>query len=128
MVNRNFILAGMDHFIAHIEPSKEERVLLVIDNHETHLSVEVLDKASAEDVVILTFPPHTSHRLQPLDGAVYSSLKAYYNQAVDSWLLNNPGETMSIYNISEIVGQIYSKVFSTSNIVKGFKKNWNFSI
>lgn len=115
-------LQFMDHFIAHTKPSKDERVLLIIDNHETHLSVEVLEKASAAGVVILTFPPHTSHRLQPLDVSVYSPFKTYYNQAVGHWLLNNPGKTMTIYNIAEIVGQIYWKALSTSNIVNGFRK------
>ena len=115
----------MEHFIKHTKPSKEERVLLIIDNHESHLSVEKLDLASKAGVVILTFPPHTSHRLQPLDLAVYFPFKAYYNQGVEAWLINNPGKTVDIYSVAEIVGQAYPQAFTTSNITSGFKKIGN---
>lgn len=83
--------------------------------------MEAVERASEAGVVMLTFPPHTPHRLQPLDISVYSSLKAYYNQCVDAWLLNNPRKTLDIYSIAEIVGQAYPRAFSTSNIVSGFK-------
>lgn len=69
-----------------------------VDNHETHLSVEAVEKAG---VVIVTFPPHTSHRLQPLDISVYSPFKSYHNQGIDSWLINNPGKIVDIYSVSE---------------------------
>lgn len=69
--------------------------MLILDNHETHLSPEVLEKASDAGVVMVTFPTHTSHRLQPLDLSVYAPLNTNYNQAVESWLLNNKDRTLS---------------------------------
>lgn len=83
-------------------------------------------KASDAGIVMLTFPPHTSHKLQPLDVSVYSSLKSNYNQAVDARLMNNPGKTFDIYCIAETNGQIYSKVFCPGNIVSGFEKTGIF--
>lgn len=49
----------MQHFIKHTKPTKDERVLLIIDNHETHLSLETVDLASTAGVVILTLPLFT---------------------------------------------------------------------
>lgn len=120
--NEQLYVKFMNHFIKHTKPSTAERVLLIIDNHETHLSLEVLELASEAGVVILTFPPHTSHRLQPLDLTIYAPLKTYYNQAVEAWLCNNPGKTFDIYSIAEVVGLIFPRALSTSNIIQGFKK------
>nr|XP_023020648.1 uncharacterized protein LOC111509188 [Leptinotarsa decemlineata] len=72
-------------------------------NYKDHM----LDLASNAGVVIVTFPPHTSHRLQPLDLSVYFPFKAYYNQAVQSWLINNAGKRVDIYSVAECVGQAY---------------------
>lgn len=121
--NETVYFKFMEHFIKHTKPSKEERVLLIIDNDESHLSVETLNLASNSGVVILTFPPHTSHRLQPLDLAVYCPFKTYYHQEVEAWHIKNPGKTFDIYSVAEIVGQAYPRAFTTSNITSGFKKS-----
>lgn len=120
--NETLFLKFLEHFIQHVKPTKEKKVLLLLDNHETHLSLEAVQLASSVGVVMLTFPPHTSHKLQPLDISIYSPLKGYYNEAVDNWLINNPGKTIDIYNIAEVLGQVYAKAFSTANILSGFKK------
>lgn len=41
-------------------------------------------------------PPHSSQKLQPLDLTGFGPLKAYYLQAEDSWIRNNPGKTFDI--------------------------------
>lgn len=50
-------LKFLDHFIVHVKPTKEERVLIVMDNHETHISVKALKKAVDNGIIFLTFPP-----------------------------------------------------------------------
>ncbi|KAG8226811.1 hypothetical protein J437_LFUL002857 [Ladona fulva] len=65
-LNEILFLIFLEHFISHVKPSKEESILLLLDNHEPHLSVEALDKASKAGIVMVTFPPHTSHKLQQL--------------------------------------------------------------
>ena len=55
------------HFIKHIGWSKEKPALLPMDNHNSHCSLEVVDLARENDLTSVTFPPHCSHRLQPLD-------------------------------------------------------------
>lgn len=50
------------------------------------------------------------------------ALKGYNNEVDCNWLLNNPGKTMDIYCIAEVLGEIYSRAFSTFNFINGFKK------
>ncbi|KAJ8928063.1 hypothetical protein NQ314_019410 [Rhamnusium bicolor] len=116
-------LKFLKHFANHVKPSKnKERVLLVLYNHETHLFVEAVEYASEVDIVMLTFPPHTFNKFQPLNLTVYGTLQTFYDQAVDAWLENNPGKTFDIYCIAEMLGVAYPRAFTTSNIVSGFRK------
>ena len=80
------------HFLKLINSSTSSHALLVIDNHKSHLSAELIDLARSDEVTIVTFPPHCSHRLQLLDVLVYGPFKTYFNSACQSWMLSNPGQ------------------------------------
>lgn len=45
--------------------SRDSPVGLVLDNRESHISVETINLCKENGVTVLTFPPHCSHRLQP---------------------------------------------------------------
>ena len=53
-------------------------VLIIFDNHESHISIDSINLAKGNGIVLLIFPPHTSHKLQPLDRTVYGPFKKYY--------------------------------------------------
>lgn len=65
--NEEIFMKFLQHFIKHVKPCKEQHVLLIIDNYETHLNIEALDIASNSGIVIVKFPSHTLHKIQPLD-------------------------------------------------------------
>lgn len=102
--------------------SRDNPALLILDNHESHLSIEALDLAKASGVTILTLHPHTTARMQPLDVGLNGPFKSYYNGAVDSWLLRNPGKNLSIYNVAECVGIAYPRAMTPANITQALKK------
>jgi len=118
MTADNF-LEWMKHFFQHTKCSLEHPVLLLLDNHESHVSVACLDLAKENGITLLTFPPHCSHKLQPLDRSVFGPLKKFYNASCDSWLMSNP-RPMTIYDISSIVSLPYSQAFTQKNIKAGF--------
>lgn len=69
----------------------------------------------------LTFCPH-SHRLQPLDVAVYGPFKTRYRIAMNEWMLSNPGQTVTIYQIAQFVNEAYLAAFNLTNVTKSFMK------
>lgn len=91
----------MRHFIQYSIASKERPVLLLLDHHTSHLSVEAIDLAAENGVNILTFPPHCSHRMQPLD----VSKKAYYKNVCSSWQKGNANKALEIRHIAGLVCQ-----------------------
>ena len=77
--------------------------------------------AKENGVIMLTLPPHTSHRLQPLDKTVYGPLKTYYSRAMDGWMRSHPGRTVTISEIPELVNQAFLSAMSPTNITSGFR-------
>lgn len=120
MKEENFIKYAK-HFVQYVKPSKEKPVLLLLDNHNSHLSIEVLEYFKDNGVVLLSFPPHCSHKLQPLDRTVYGPLKKYFNTASDNWLACHPGKTINIYDIPELVKIALPLAASCDNIQSGFR-------
>lgn len=94
-----------------------------MENHESHINLGAVEYARANGIVILTFPPHCSHRLQPLDVSVYSPFKAFYNQKCTYRMtIEKPGIPITIYNVAELVGKAFPQAFTPANIITGLKK------
>nr|CAH7738859.1 unnamed protein product [Callosobruchus chinensis] len=112
----------MKHFIDHVKPSPSDPVLLLLNNHCSHLDIEVVETAKANNVVLLSFPPHCSNKLQPMDVGVYSPFKNYYATQQDAWLRSNPGKTMTIHDIPSIVSKSLPLALNPVNIINSFRK------
>ena len=116
----------LTHVVQNTRCTKDKPILLIMDNHETHMSLAAVDLAKANG--ILTIPPHTSHRLQPLDRTVYGPFKRAYSVAMDGWMRSHPGRTVTIFDVPHIVKTAQAAAMTNANIVSGFEKNWNLSL
>jgi hypothetical protein len=90
------LLLFTEHFLKLTKVTKYEPVLLLMDNHHSHLSLRVLDLTKERGVVLLSFPPHVTYKLQPLDRSIYGTSKKFVNSASDAWLRSHPGRNMTI--------------------------------
>ena len=71
----------LKHFIKHVKYSNDEPMLLVLGNHDSHVSIGSVDIAKNNGVVLLKFLPRCTHKLQPLDRSVFGPFKKCYNNA-----------------------------------------------
>ena len=113
-------LKWLKHFVNHIKPSKEEKVVLLVDGHSSHKSLEAQIYAKDNGIVLFCFPPHTTHRLQPLDVSFFGPLTTYYNQELNSWLKTHPGRVVTQFQIAKIFRIAYSKSATIQNAEHGF--------
>lgn len=127
-VNEDIFVAYLDHFIKHAKCSRDNPVLLVLDNHSSHITLRASIKGRENGIIIVTIHPHTSHKLQPLDRTVYGPFKTFYNRALDTWMRSNPGKVCSIYHVAAIANQAYALAFTHQNIVSGFRSTGIFPL
>ncbi|KAG5278091.1 hypothetical protein AALO_G00095080 [Alosa alosa] len=76
----------LDHLIQHTNCTPDRPMLLILDNLKAHISLKAIEMSKSIGIVLLTLPPHTSHRMQPLDVAVYGPFKTQYSRALDGWM------------------------------------------
>lgn len=121
----------LDWFKNHFLPRKGEgRTLLILDGHASHCSsVELLETAEANNVVLLCLPPHTTHYLQPLDRAFFKSLKTFYYQSCREWMQSHPGRKLGRLQFGELLMKSWGKSATAGNAMSGFRATgifpWN---
>lgn len=91
----HFLINGPPGSKGGANPSGWMKDVHFVDNHKSHLSIDGLNYAKQNGIIMLSFPPHCSHRLQPLDRSVFGPLKRHINTACDAWMRNNPGKTIA---------------------------------
>ena len=119
MTSENFV-HFLEHFVSFVKCTPESPVLMLMDNHDSHVSLPAIDCAKKNGIVVLTFPPHCSHKLQPLDRSVYGPLKKFHNTACNSWMLENPGKPMTIYDVAGRAGHAFPLAMTPTNILASF--------
>jgi hypothetical protein len=68
-----------------------ERRLLLLDGHNSHVNLAFIDYADGNRILLAVLPPHSTHRLQPLDVGLFSPLATYYSQEIDDLLASSQG-------------------------------------
>lgn len=111
----------LEHFQKHTNASPSNKVLLVLDNHSSHIHINALDFYKTNGIVMLSFPPYCSHKLQPLDRSVFGPLKTAVNSTCDEWIRSHPGKRTSIYDIPGILATAMPLALTQSNIQAGFR-------
>ncbi|XP_047137911.1 uncharacterized protein LOC124814349 [Hydra vulgaris] len=94
-----------------------------MDNHKSYVNISVIEFAKKSRIVLMTFHPHTTHKMHPFDRGVFGPFKTFYNNAMNNWMISpgNAGKPVTIYDISYLVGQAYPHAFVPNNIINSFK-------
>ncbi|XP_054737156.1 uncharacterized protein LOC129243836 [Anastrepha obliqua] len=70
-------------------------------------------------IVMLSFPPHTSHRLQPLDVSIFGPFKQLGRKSFKDFTVSNIGEQITISDV--VTNHPFQRLLSSENMLKGFK-------
>lgn len=75
----DLFLIWLKHFVEKTRPSKDFPLILILDNHTSHRSLEAVSYCRENHVYMLILPPHCTHLLQPLDLVIFSPLKNLFS-------------------------------------------------
>ncbi|KAJ3655447.1 hypothetical protein Zmor_014578 [Zophobas morio] len=92
-----------------------------MDNHTTHSTLQIYDFCKANGIVLLTIPPHTSHKLQPLDVTFYKSLKTGFNEECNKYLKCHPHQKITPFEVAELFNKAFMRVATPQKAVNGFE-------
>jgi len=120
-MNGDIFLHWLQHFKQHVQPSKENPVLLILDGHASHKELTVIEYARKNYIHMLSTPPHTTHKLQPLDRTFFKPFKSAYASACAVWMRQNPGARITDYDIAALVDSSFTKAARLEIAQNGFK-------
>ncbi|XP_061714882.1 uncharacterized protein LOC133523371 [Cydia pomonella] len=120
-INSDLFLDWLSHFKDYTKPTKENPVLLILDNHVSHCTIRAINFYRDNHIHVLTLPPHTSHKIQPLDCGFHTVLKKYYANECEKWLRNHPGRAITVFQMVAIFSPAYLKAATLACAVQCFK-------
>ena len=66
--------------------------LLIIDGHGSHITKPFIDYCDANKILLMIFPPHATHTLQPLDVVCFKPLAQNYSNELDNYNYTSQGK------------------------------------
>jgi hypothetical protein len=97
--------------------------LLFLDGHSSHINMRFIEFCDNNKILLMAYPPHSTHRLQPLDVSLFNPLANYYSQNLDEWLRKSHGIcSMSKRHFWGLFKPAFDAAFTPANIASGWRK------
>jgi hypothetical protein len=97
--------------------------LIWLDGHNSHVSLQFLEWCGNNRVLIAVFPPHSTHRLQPLDVSLFCPLAIRYSQNLENWIQTTGGSfNSSQRDFLGLFWPAFERSFTRKNILSGWAK------
>ena len=97
--------------------------LLFVDGHGSHINIKWLEYCQQHRILIAVYPPHSTHRLQPLDVSLFSPMAVYYSQELHQFTQDSQGiSKVTKRDFFRLFWQAYPRTFTSDNIASGWSK------
>ncbi|XP_039970037.1 uncharacterized protein LOC120781936 [Bactrocera tryoni] len=111
----------MRHFIKHTGANAASPTMLLLDNRGSHLSIEAIDLALDHGITLLSFPPKFTHKMQPLDVAVFAPFKGMMTVKHDAWKKSKHWCHFRSASCALLVDQCLDVMLTPKTIKSGFR-------
>lgn len=119
--NSELFLDWLSHMAKHAKPTVSDPILLVLDNHSSHISISAYNFCKENNIHMVSLPPHTSDHLQPLDLTFFSPLKNTLYREYDLYLSTTGHQKITEYDVAELLNKAFMKVATMEKCVSGFR-------
>jgi len=103
------------------EQANQRPRVLINDGFGTHEKLEVLEFCFENNIILCRLPSHTSHKLQPCDISVFSSLKSAYRDQVERLERGCVGK-IGMEHFTYLYSPARDQAFTSRNIRAGWAK------
>ena len=119
-IDAELFLKWLNHFAIVTNASSNAPQIIILDGHHSHKTLEAVVFARAHGICLLTLPPKSTHKMQPLDTAYFKSFKSAYNAAADFWMISHPGQKLSAFEVAGVFGKAYLRSATPEKAIRGF--------
>jgi hypothetical protein len=96
--------------------------LLILNGHGSHLTKDFFDFCHNNKILIMIFPPHSTHTLQPLDVVMFAPLAQNYSTRLSEHVHGSQGLLhVNKGDFIPLFWPAYKASFMRSNILKAFE-------
>jgi hypothetical protein len=120
-INEELFVHWLQHFKNCVKPLSDESVLLILNNHASHIALRICNYCRYNGIILISIPPHTAHHLQPLDLTFYGTLKAAFNRECDLYLKRCAHEKITHNELAELFNKAYLRAAMMEKGISGFK-------
>lgn len=122
-INDLIALDWLEHFDKHSKLRQQgAKRMLLLDGHESHLTVQFIERCLALDIILFLLVPHTTHLCQPLDVSVFQPYKRYHGQAVSA-AMRLDALDFDKMDFLRAIGDIRKRALKHRTIVSGWRKS-----
>lgn len=115
-------LAWLRRFDQNTRHKSSRRRLLIVDGHSSHVNWGFVSCADELRILLLILPPHTTHRLQPLDVGLFSPLSQAYSTELQNYTHGGQGwVSMTKRMFWTLFKKAWMISFTEKNIKKAFE-------
>jgi hypothetical protein len=105
------------------------RRLLLVDGHSSHVNLTFLKLCDELKILVLVLPPHTTHRLQPLDVSLFAPLARQYTNELNHLMFSSGGLcSMTKRMFWSLFRAAWAKAFTPSNVESAWRKTGLFPL
>ena len=120
-MNGECFLETLQHIQKWTRCTSDNKILLIMDNAECHMNIHVVEYAMEHGIVIVTLPPHTTAKLQPLDVSVYGPFKTFLRSILNRYQIMNPHKHITEHMLPEFACDAWSQACTITNVTSGFR-------
>lgn len=114
--------AALQHLVKFTHPTAKTPILLIMDNHASHCSLENVIFAKAHYVPLLTFPLHFTQQMRPLDVRVFRPFKKAMKYTLKNEIDIYKDTVIDVNDLPRIMKTTFLAAFTPMNIIFGLRK------
>ena len=124
-MNGECFLQTLEHIQRKTFSSPENKILLILDNAECHMNIHCIQYAIQHGIVIVTLPPHTTAKLQPLDVSVFGPFKSHMRSLQNDFHLMNPNTHITEHMLPDFACKAWIEACIPTNIFPVSFYDWH---
>ena len=104
-----------------VENRIEKPVILFVDGHKTHLTLQVHELCKKLGIILIALYPNATRLLQPADVAAFKPIKSGWQKGVLEWRQMHPHFQFNKEQFAPLLEKVVEKYVQPTTIISGFR-------